>query len=106
MNSLGAYSASLATVSVPLDLIGPGTCAAIEALTLGVGVATVAVLAVLELLLLPQPVSRARASMAPEISATSLRIAISSLGPLESAPRREAAQVYMFVWADLASTRV
>src|SRR5436190_7240728 len=96
MNSFGAYSASLATVSVPLDLIGPGTCAAIEALTLGVGVATVAVLAVLELLLLPQPVSSARASMAPEISATSLRIAISSLGPFESAPKaRGGASVYV-----------
>src|SRR6476660_7210455 len=98
MNSFGAYSASLATVRVPFFLIAAGTWAAIAALTLGAGVATVAVLAVLELLLLPQPVSSARASTAPEISATSLRIAISSLGPFDSAPQaRGGASVYVRV---------
>src|SRR6476619_8026004 len=106
MNSFGAYSASLATVRVPFFLIAAGTWAAIAALTLGAGVATVAVLAVLELLLLPQPVSSARTSTAPEISATSLRIAISSLGPFDSAPKaRGGASVYVRL-ADLAPPRV
>src|SRR5438309_1088734 len=108
MNSFGAYSASLATVSVPLDLIAAGTCAAIEALTLGVGVA--AVVEVLDFLLLPQPATSARASTAPEISATSLRIAISSLGPFESAPkargRRGGASVYVRLGGPCAYRRL
>ena len=44
MNSLGAYCASVATVSVPFDLIAAGTCAAIVASALlDVVVAVVAV---------------------------------------------------------------
>src|SRR5437879_584928 len=61
MNSSGAYSASLATISVPLDLIFAGTCAAIAAFSL----AALVVAAVEELfLLLPQPAIAAIASSA------------------------------------------
>src|SRR5947207_3027943 len=73
MNSFGAYWASLATVSVPFFLIASGTCAAIAALTLGCAT-VVAVLAVLELLLLPQPASSDAASASASAQMTSLLI--------------------------------
>src|SRR5436190_8075179 len=79
MNSLGAYSASLATTNVPLALIAGGTCAAIVALTLGVGGAAGAVeLVAVVFLPPPHPASAARAKAALHVSATSLRIEVSS----------------------------
>src|ERR1700730_16108095 len=71
-NSLGAYWASLATFSVPFDLIAAGTVAAIAELTL-VG-ATLDVLGVLEELeeleeleLLPQPaIARTTSARTPK----------------------------------------
>src|SRR5438093_5637382 len=71
MNSLGAYSASLATISVPLDLIFAGTCAAMAGSALTAGVAAV-VEEVVDFLLLPQPESAAKASTAAQIRAPSL----------------------------------
>src|SRR5437660_6204573 len=72
MNSSGAYSASLATISVPLALTAAGTCAAIAALTPGEG--EVEVEAVVDFLLLPQPASTMAASAGRHNAASDLLI--------------------------------
>jgi hypothetical protein len=76
MNSFGAYWASLATVSVPFDLIAAGTCAAIAEFALGVEtLAPVDVADVLLLeLLLPQPASTTTTSAGTPRRATSVFI--------------------------------
>ena len=80
MNSFGAYCASVATISVPLDLIAAGTCAttagsAEVATTTAVVVVGVETVVLLELLLLlPQPASASRASAGTPMRATSLLI--------------------------------
>src|SRR5437868_2832277 len=95
MNSFGAYCASVPTISVPLDLIAAGTCAAIDALALGVGTvaAVLAVDDVDELLLLPQPAIASTASAGTPTRMTSLLIG-NLLPRSDDGPVREAGQVY------------
>src|ERR1700723_1164462 len=73
-NSFGAYCASVATVSVPFDLIAAGTVAAIDAFT-AVALLDVVLAAVLdedeELLLLPHPASTTTTSAAAPSAARS-----------------------------------
>ncbi len=93
MNSLGAYCASVATVSVPFDLIAAGTCAAIVAVGLRRrrGRRVVAVELVL-LLLLPQPASARTASAGTPMRATSLLIGSSSVELTDDPPQVRAAK--------------
>jgi hypothetical protein len=76
MNSFGAYVASEATTSVPLDLTEAGTSATTAALALfdPAVVVVVAVEVELELLLLPQPANARTASAGTPILAISLLI--------------------------------
>jgi hypothetical protein len=76
MNSFGAYVASEATVSVPLDLIAAGTRAATSVFAL----LDVELVVVVELLLLlPQPAIAATVSAGTPIAASSFLIGISSV---------------------------
>jgi hypothetical protein len=75
-NSFGAYWASVATFSVPFDLIAAGTCAAIAALVLGVDTLEPVDVADVLLLeeLLPQPAIASTAKTGTPMRATSLLI--------------------------------
>ena len=78
MNSLGAYCASVATFSVPLDFIAAGTCEATVALSADDGVlTTVTEVELVLLLLLPQPANARIVSAGTPIAATSFLMGIS-----------------------------
>jgi hypothetical protein len=74
MNSLGAYCASVATISLPFALIAAGTWAAIVASRLLGAVVVVVAVEPVPLPLLPQPASTRTASAGIPTRATSLLI--------------------------------
>ena len=71
MNSLGAYVASAATVSVPFDLMAAGTSAAIELTGLADGDCDAVAAGALLLLLLLQPVATSAVTASITPTATS-----------------------------------
>src|ERR1700728_4504621 len=86
-NSLGAYCASVATTSLPFDLIAAGTCAAIVALALLDVVVVVVAVELVPLLLLPQPASTRTVSAGIPKRATSLLIGSSSIELTDDPPQ-------------------